>query len=44
MKKHPRERNVIFYTIRALGNLTSLEANAVLFVNVIDGVSFSGTR
>jgi hypothetical protein len=45
VKKHPRERNVVFYTIRALGNdLTSLEANAELFVNVIDGVSFSGTR
>jgi hypothetical protein len=35
---------VIFCTIRALGNLTLLEANAELFVNVIDDVSFSGSK
>ncbi len=45
VKKHPRERSVLFYTISALGNdLTLLEANEELFVNVIDGVSFSGTK
>jgi hypothetical protein len=45
VKKHPRERSVVFYAIRALGNdLTLLEANEELFVNVIDGVSFPGTK
>mmetsp|Transcript_12956 Transcript_12956/g.23453 ORF Transcript_12956/g.23453 Transcript_12956/m.23453 type:complete len:104 (-) Transcript_12956:43-354(-) len=35
---------LFFCTIRALGNLTLLEANAELFVNVIDDFSFSRTK
>lgn len=39
MKKHPKNKNLISSAIRALINLTFLEANAVLFVTKTDGVS-----